>query len=74
MTTQISRRGLLTSLGSLFIAAPAIVRASSLMSIKGVPLTFDGGYPELVSITRSSFVPRLFVQLWRTSDLDEPLC
>ena len=72
MTAQIGRRGLLTSLGCLLIAAPSIVRATSLMPIKafdgftfqGVPLTFDGGYPELIAITRTAFVPRLLTQLY----------
>ena len=33
---MIHRRGLITGLGVLFIAAPAIVRASSLMSIRAI--------------------------------------
>ena len=72
MTARIGRRGLLTSLGCLIIAAPSIVRATSLMPIKafdgftfqGVPLTFDGGYPELIAVTRTAFVPRLLTQLY----------
>jgi hypothetical protein len=36
-----TRRGFLAGLGALFIAAPAIVRASSLMPIRGTPLNLD---------------------------------
>lgn len=32
--TDLSRRGLLTGFGTLFVAAPAIVRASSIMAVK----------------------------------------
>lgn len=35
---EIARRKFLTGLGSLFLAAPAIVRASSLDAIRGVPM------------------------------------
>lgn len=68
-----SRRSFLRGLGATLIAAPAVVRAASLMpirgivqpiSLEGVPLTFDGGFPMLTEITRKAFVPRLFVQLW----------
>lgn len=33
-----NRRSLITGLGSLFLAAPAIVRASSMDLVRGVPL------------------------------------
>jgi len=67
---QTSRRSLITGLVS-FLAAPAVVRAASLMPVKaldeitfqGVPLTFDGGYPVLTDVVRRAFVPRLFVQV-----------
>lgn len=36
--TEHSRRGLLTGLGTLFLCAPAIVRAASLDAIRGVPM------------------------------------
>jgi hypothetical protein len=36
MIEQPSRRGFITGLGALFISAPAIVRASSLMPIKAL--------------------------------------
>ena len=36
MLEKPTRRGFITGLGSLFIAAPAIVRASSLMPIKAL--------------------------------------
>ena len=55
-----SRRNFLTGLVFL-IAAPAIVRASSLMPVRIVK-SFN--YQELASITRTAFVPRLFVQLY----------
>lgn len=35
---QITRRGLITGLASCFVAAPAIVRASSLMAVKPITL------------------------------------
>ena len=51
---QTSRRSLITGLVS-FLAAPAVVRAASLMPVKallkpltfqGVPIFFDGGFPK----------------------------
>jgi hypothetical protein len=70
MKTDLSRRSLITGLISL-VAAPAIVRVSSLMPVQaideillhGVPITFDGGYAGLSDVTRKAFVPRLYVQL-----------
>ena len=73
-----SRRTFLCGLGATLIAAPAIVRAASLMpirgiiqpiSLQGIPLTFDGGYAGLVDITRKAFIPRLFVQVYEQSPL-----
>jgi hypothetical protein len=74
----LTRRGLIGSLISL-AAAPAIVRASSLMPVKvmdadllGVVEHYDishivpihpSMYDDLVSVTRKAFVPRLFVQM-----------
>jgi hypothetical protein len=72
-------RGFIAGGGASLIAAPAIVRAVSLMpvrgiiqpvSLQGVPLTFDGGYPMLADITREAFLPRLFVQVYQQSPLD----
>lgn len=80
-----SRRSFLTGLASL-IAAPAIVRVTSLMPVRGIIM--DSGYvgsiggvsiyEDLVDITRQAFVPRLYVQLydkWPQADwmsLDSP--
>ena len=72
---QTSRRSLITGLVS-FLVAPAVVRAASLMPVKalpttltlqGVPLTFDGGYPLLLETIRKAFLPRLRVQLYADS-------
>ena len=70
---MLHRRGFLTGLFSA-MAAPAIVRAASLMPVKaldeitleGVPLTFDGGWPTYVDTVRRAFVPRLYVQLYHS--------
>ena len=68
----LNRRGLITGLGALFIAAPAIVRASSLMPVKAIDVghvPYEEMYSEWVAITRKAFVPRMFVQLYVTSPL-----
>ncbi len=64
-----SRRSLITGLISL-VAAPAIVRAASLMPVKamdlGADFYIDGVpvyYDQLVDVTRKAFVPRLFVSI-----------
>jgi len=71
---MLDRRGFLAGVFSAF-AAPAIVRAGSLMPIKAMVLEFPiigpytdftGPYPnymELVDITRKASIPRLFVQM-----------
>lgn len=74
---SLSRRSLITGLVSL-VAAPAIVRASSLMPVKAMPpanwldqaysLTktqIDRNlYADLTDVTRQAFVPRLYVKLY----------
>jgi hypothetical protein len=75
-----SRRGFLAGLGSFFVAAPAIVRAASIMPVKAVDLTasllselqaIEGRYvpgqlfEELAAVTRRAFVPRIYVQIWK---------
>ena len=64
----ISRRGFIAGLGAL-IAAPAIVRASSLMPVKALPAGSSclSLYAELCDVTRKAFVPRLFIQLYAAS-------
>lgn len=69
-----SRRGFLTGLIS-FVAAPAIVRASSLMPVKALPLELTHEetvallrqdlYSELSAVTRKAFIPRLFAQVYK---------
>ena len=73
-----SRRTFLTGLASL-MAAPAIVRASSLMPVKVLPsveeldaltiIMHPDMYAELSVITRKAFVPRLSVQIYETTPL-----
>ena len=73
-----SRRGFLTRLIS-FVAAPAIVRASSLMPVKALPrmltheetmaLLCQNLYGELSEVTRKAFVPRLFAQIYMRAPL-----
>ncbi len=79
-----NRRGFLTGLVSA-LAAPAIVRASSLMPVRVMPDTdwLDAAYAmtrdqmtknlygDLIDTTRKAIVPRLFVQL-RTAPLWVP--
>ncbi len=74
----ISRRSLIASLICL-VAAPAIVRAGSLMPVKSFdPETLEfvpmhpGLYSDPVAVTRKAFIPRLFVQL-RYAGPDVPL-
>ena len=66
-----SRRGFITGLIAL-VAAPAIVRAGSLMPVKSlddfdlmlmenVPYEYSAKY---VDVVRRAFVPRLYVQMW----------
>jgi hypothetical protein len=77
-----SRRSFITGLGALFIAAPAIVRATSIMPVKALEDSafewspFYTAYPvgiisydDLVSSTRKAFVPRLFVSIYETSPI-----
>jgi hypothetical protein len=76
---NLSRRGLITGLIS-FVAAPAIVRAASLMPVKALEAEFEfsgfyslystGFYGEMCAITREAFVPRLFVSVY---DIDPSL-
>jgi hypothetical protein len=55
----LSRRSLITGLISL-VAAPAIVRAGSLMPVKQMlsPTVME----DIIDITRRAFVPRLYAQ------------
>lgn len=71
---DLSRRGFLSGFGSL-IVAPAIVPFASLMPVRGIvqevalPIMRGPVWDELAAITRKAFVPRLFVQLYRTNSL-----
>jgi hypothetical protein len=56
MTT---RRGFITGFGSLLIAAPAIVRASSIMPVKAF-FDHDALQAELAKVTREALLPRFF--------------
>jgi hypothetical protein len=70
-----SRRSFLLGLGSALVAAPAVVRAASLMPVRGIiqDVGVEYGvisadmYGDLVSITRKAFVPRFFVQVYKQS-------
>lgn len=73
-----SRRTFLTGLSASIIAAPAIVRAASLMPVRGIvqpimsPETIALApdlYSQLCDVTRRAFVPRLFVQVYDVSPL-----
>lgn len=74
----LARRQFLGGLVSAF-AAPAIVRASSLMPVKAMHLEkiiryvpCGGGfsvYEDLIHITRQAFAPRLFVQRYDVSPI-----
>ena len=71
----LERRKFLTGLASL-IAAPAIVRVSSLMPVRGIIQDIEPTllmpadlYAELAAVTRRAFVPRLYVQLYKTNPL-----
>jgi hypothetical protein len=76
---SVSRRLFLGHLFSAF-AAPAIVRAGSLMPVKALdPILFAQNpwgtlldpslYGELVAVTRQIFVPTLFVQTYKAMPL-----
>lgn len=75
-----SRRSFLTGLGAVLVAAPAIVRAGSLMPVKAMELELDfdwrmppGTYmaspSDLAAVVRRAFVPRLFVQVYKSDPL-----
>ncbi len=75
----LARRSFLTGLASA-LAAPAIVRAASLMPVKALPSpetlarwqSYGGGfsvYDDLTDVVRRAFVPRLQVQLYAASPL-----
>jgi hypothetical protein len=72
---MLNRRSLITGLISL-VAAPAIVRPTSIMPIKALPTVedldtlarkqlADSLYGDLIAVTRQAFVPRLFVSVYR---------
>ena len=72
------RRKFLMGLGASIIAAPAVVRAASLMKISafedeiGLIQTVNGGvfsYSELSAITRESFTPRIYLQIYKANPL-----
>lgn len=78
---MLDRRGFLGGLFSAF-AAPAIVRAASIMPVKVMPTLADletelqaemelvspvGLNAELADIVRRAFVPRLYVQIYQAS-------
>ena len=81
MAIDLSRRGFLGGAIASVVAAPAIVRAASLMPVRGLVMDIDQGYArmartmsdnlygDLVDITRKAFLPRLFVQLYSASDI-----
>lgn len=83
MSIDTSRRGFLFGLTASIIAAPAIVRAASLMPVRGIiaPISLDGVqlqftqpspfpvWQELAEITRQAFLPRMHRQLYSSTDL-----
>jgi hypothetical protein len=68
-----SRRSFLLGLGSALVAAPVVVRAASLMPVRGIiqDVGVEYGvisadmYRDLVSITRKAFMPRFSVQVYK---------
>lgn len=78
MPLDLSRRGFFTGLGASLIAAPAIVRAGSLMPVKSMPDVdalmdaisrgpYEASIFDLQAVVRKAFLPRLFVQTYETS-------
>jgi hypothetical protein len=65
MTIIQSRRGFISGLGALFVAAPAIVRASSLMPVKSISVEDFLRYrmEEAYRITRDSISENLYGEL-----------
>lgn len=69
----------------MFVAAPAIVRAASIMPVKAIDVAefewspFYTAYPvgslygELTEMTRAAFVPRLFQQIYFASPILQAL-
>lgn len=64
-----SRRSFLTGLGAALITAPAVVRASSLMPVRGLVMPVEQPlsivmapdmYAALCDATRRAFLPRLY--------------
>ena len=62
---SLSRRGFLTGIGVL-VAAPAIVRASSLMPIKAAPLVVYGRSPAMVALPDWEFLEGMTQRLVAT--------
>lgn len=81
MPLDLSKRSFI--IGALSaLAAPAIVRAASLMPVRSIsenifaeahwiehiPMSPDM-YSDLIAVTRKAFVPRLFVEIYRENPL-----
>ena len=76
MALILRRREFLVGLVSAAFAAPAIVRAASIMPVKqmlvlgpGDRLPYLASPMDIMAVTRKAFVPRLYVQLWRENPL-----
>ena len=69
-----NRRGFIRGLVA-FVAAPAIVRVTSLMPVRafiddGTLMPAYGGiYGELTAVVRRAFIPRVIVQIYTASPL-----
>ena len=73
--SEIGRRGFITGLIA-FVAAPAIVRAGSLMPVKawdplgpGDRAPYWASPGELKDVIGRAFMPRLYVQVWKDNPI-----
>jgi hypothetical protein len=67
-----SRRGFITGLIAL-VAAPAIVRAGSLMPVRRMidRMPYLASPMDIRSVVRRAFVPRLYVRMWNENPVED---
>jgi hypothetical protein len=72
-----NRRGFITGLIAL-VAAPAIVRAGSLMPVRrmielgeGDRMPYLASPMDIRSVVRRAFVPRLYVRMWNENPVED---
>ncbi len=78
---QPSRRSFLRGAGASLVAAPFVVKAASLMPVRGFlseippmkPVMLDPLGVEIARITRQRFIPSLYLQIYQSNPLAQLL-